>query len=63
VAAHLKRLRSEGTAEGEGLSTAEYLDTVRACLRLGVTPDSPQVWPLLARVTLLKNRGRLGQER
>ncbi len=34
-------------------STAEYLDAVQACLRLGVTPDSPE-WQLLSRAVLSK---------
>jgi MoxR-like ATPase len=45
-------------AQREGLrppSTAEYLDTLRACLRLKITPDS-SLWAQLRDLTLIKRQ-------
>lgn len=51
----LDTVRKELAAEGrERLpSTAEYLDAVRACLDLGVTPADP-IWETIERATLRK---------
>ncbi len=39
-------------------STAEYLDTVRACLRLGIKPDNDDAaWRAVVNATLLKRAG------
>jgi hypothetical protein len=35
-------------------STAEYLDTVRACLQLGETPDSPR-WKAIELAAMTKH--------
>ncbi|MEU8761552.1 MoxR family ATPase [Streptomyces sp. NPDC048659] len=55
LADELMRVRREGT--GHGLqrlpSTAEFLDALRACLTLGITPDDHR-WALLRDLTLAK---------
>lgn len=43
------------------LSTAEYLDTVQACLELNINPDNnDETWQLIHRITLQKPRESLG---
>lgn len=55
VADAVWRLRREAADRGERPpSTAEFLDAVRTCLALGVTPDDRDVWQILAGVTLRK---------
>ena len=54
VAMKIDALRREADALGSRPpSTAEYLDAVRACLRLGVTPDSAN-WKDVERAVLTK---------
>jgi MoxR-like ATPase len=54
LAAIVDRLRIEAKREGNPPpSTAEYLDAVRACLQLGVRPDS-DAWQQVERATLRK---------
>ena len=54
VALKIDALRREAEAlGGRPPSTAEYLDAVRACLRLDVTPDSTY-WPDVERAVLRK---------
>lgn len=36
--------------------TAEYLDAVRACAKLGISPDGSRAWQILATATLTKER-------
>lgn len=50
-------LRDEAAQQGLPLpSTAEFLDALRACDELGITPDSPE-WDAVERVTLAKGAG------
>lgn len=45
-------------------SAAEFIDTVRACIELGVWPEpKDKTWKALARVTLAKTRERSGELR
>jgi len=37
-------------------STAEYLDTVRACIDLGLSPDQESEWKVVSTATLLKRQ-------
>jgi MoxR-like ATPase len=48
-----------GTSNPVAPSTAEYLDALRTCIRLGVTPSSPD-WEIISRITLWKPRGPQG---
>jgi MoxR-like ATPase len=59
VADHVVKLAA-GDEEGSSPSTAEYLDTVKACLSLGITPESER-FESLSRITLVKSA--LGGER
>lgn len=55
IAAVFHRLRRAATRLGRRLpSTAEYVDTVRACLRLGVRPDQP-AWLAVVEAALWKD--------
>ncbi|GHG29826.1 AAA family ATPase [Streptomyces filamentosus] len=54
LADELMRVRATADLGHQRLpSTAEYLDALRACLALGITPDDPR-WPLLRSLTLAK---------
>ena len=50
-------MREEADAEGvKPPGTAEYLDAVRACAALDITPGDSRAWQLLAAATLAKER-------
>ncbi|WP_406280856.1 AAA family ATPase [Embleya sp. NBC_00896] len=55
VAEHLLKIANESEAAA-GPSTAEFLDTLKACHELGVTPGS-HTWDLVMEVALSKGRG------
>lgn len=66
VAARVVKISSEGAAASQGgaaglrpaPSTAEYLDTVRACLELGISPlEDDEGWLALTQATLAKRQG------
>jgi MoxR-like ATPase len=50
-------LREQAVKQGaRPPGTAEYLDAVRACIALQITPDDSRAWRILAAATLVKDR-------
>jgi MoxR-like ATPase len=63
IAERVRTLRVEADERAvRAPSTAEFLDAVRACRSLGVTPDSAGPWAMLERITLGKYEARSGDE-
>jgi len=63
VAVKMTSLMRGEEEESQGIrpSAAEFLDTVRACIELGVWPEArDKTWKALSRVTLSKPRGLSG---
>ena len=57
LAEQVETLRAEAKAQDvKPPGTAEYLDAVRACGALGITPGTSRAWQLLAAATLAKER-------
>ena len=57
LADRVETMREEADAEGvKPPGTAEYLDAVRACAALDITPGDSRAWQLLAAATLAKER-------
>jgi MoxR-like ATPase len=55
VVEFMERFRDHQAGPTYAPSTAEFLDTLKACVALGLTPTSPE-WDLLTEVTLRKRR-------
>lgn len=51
LATTMRRLAEEESGPGAHVSIAEYLDTVRACKRLGATQDKKQIVSIVERTT------------
>lgn len=65
VAERVVKISNDASAQGrqsatarQGPSTAEYLDTVRACIDLDIKPDDGHEWQALTSATLLKRQGQ-----
>jgi MoxR-like ATPase len=57
LATRVIALREQAEEQGaRPPGTAEYLDAVRACTTLGITPDGSRAWQVLASATLTKER-------
>jgi MoxR-like ATPase len=60
VAERVLQMQKPGSASSP--STAEYLDTISACLRMNVEPDpADKVWNAILNVTIAKDRDRESQ--
>ena len=63
IAGRVKTLRAEAHERAvRPPSTAEFLDAVRACRSLGITPDAAEPWAMLERITLGKYEAYSGDE-
>ena len=54
IAQRVVDMRSAADADQPPPSTAEYLDSVRACLRFNVAPDESQLWKAISSAILTK---------
>lgn len=58
IATHMIKLRAVDHSNAPDFpNAAEYLDTVRVCLKLGITPSSKnKIWEIITNMTIIKPR-------